>query len=157
MQSQVPQWVEHVGGLIGLLVILGVGLVISLVICYLLYEALKRVPSQFRQMDPPMVWLLMIPCFNLVWNFFVFPKISRSYKAYFEAAGNTEVGDCAEKLGLIYAICAVCSIIPCVGAIAGLAGLVLLIIYLVQIYGLKAKIQPEAVGSGRDEMAGPQE
>lgn len=113
---------------------------INIVICFLLSDALRRLPPQFRKMEPGMVWLLLIPCFNMVWNFFVYPKVSDSYSAYFAVQGRTDVGDAGGRLGLAYAICAVCSIIPCVGYVAGLAGLVLLIIYLIKITGLKNQI-----------------
>jgi hypothetical protein len=114
--------------------------VIAIVICYLLSEALKRVPPQFRKQDPALVWLLLIPCFNLIWNFFVFPKVSQSYKAYFDSVGRTDVGTCAAGLGMGYCICAVISIVPCVGFLAGVAGLVLLIMFLVEITRLKNQI-----------------
>lgn len=147
----------------GFVVILGVicvGLLIALgiqaFICYLLSDALKRLPPEFRKQQPNMVWLLMIPLFSLVWNFFVYPKISESYQAYFSAkAGNIPNGspnlnyqntllqqDTGQGIGLAYCICCCCSIIPYLGACIGLAALVLLIIYLVKLSGLKARVTP---------------
>jgi len=122
-------------------VMICIGFAVAIVICFLLSDALKRLPPQFRKMEPGAVWLLLIPCFNIVWNFFVFPKVSESYSAYFAVQGRTDVGAAAGGIGLAYAICVVCSIIPCVGSLAGLASLVLLIIYLVKITGLKNQVQ----------------
>jgi hypothetical protein len=91
-------------------------------------------------MEPGMVWLLMIPCFPLVWNFFVFQRIPESFASYFSAQGRTDVGDCGKQIGLWYAITAVGACIPLVGYIAGPASLVLLIISLVKLNELKNKI-----------------
>jgi hypothetical protein len=82
-----------------------------------------------------MVWLLMIPCFSLVWNFFVFQQLADSYKAYFASIGRTDVGDCGKGIGLGYAICAI---------FCGPAALVLLIIYLVKVMDLKSQIPPQS-------------
>jgi cobalamin synthase len=121
-----------------------IGLIVSLIVCLLLYQALSRLPERYRQMQPGLVWLLMIPVFNLVWNFFVFLWTSQSYKAYFEDQ-RQNVGDAGWTLGLVYSILVVVTPIPCLGAVAGIAALVLLIIYLVKINDLKNRIpqQPE--------------
>ena len=124
---------------IGVIICLSVA--VAVVICFLIFDALKRLPPSFRKMDPAMVWLLLIPCFNVIWNFFVFPKVSDSYSAYFASQGRTDVGDAARGLGMAYAICSACAMVPCVGYVAGPASLVLLIIYLVKITGLKNQVQ----------------
>ncbi|MCY3018548.1 MAG: hypothetical protein NTW87_05895 [Planctomycetota bacterium] len=129
-----------------LCVVLVVALGIQALVCWLVSNCYKRIPQQFRLMEPNMVWLMMIPCFNLVWMFFVYPKLAKSYKAYFDSVGNTEVGDCGAGLSLAYPIVAACSIIPCVNYIAGPASLVLLIIVLVKAHGLKEKI-PAGAGT----------
>ena len=97
-------------------------------------------PASFRKSEPGLVWLLLIPIFNLVWNFFVFPWIADSYAAYFQSIGRTDVGDAGRGIGLAFAICAACAIVPCINLLAGPAALVLLIIFLVKIYGLKGQI-----------------
>ena len=114
-----------------------VALVIELIIILITAGCLKRIPPEFRLMSPGMVWLLLIPVFDLIWNFFVFVRLSKSYQRYFAAKGRTEFGDCAEKIGLWCAICCVCAWIPLVGYAAGPASLVLLIVYLVKVVGLK--------------------
>jgi hypothetical protein len=133
---QTPVWMNVGGILCGLTF----ALAISAVVCWLTYDALKALPPEFRKMDPPMVWLLMIPLFNLVWNFFVFQRVPESYANYFHSRGRTDVGDAGKTLGLWYAILAACSIIPCVGLFAGLASLVLLVLLLVKLTTLKNQI-----------------
>lgn len=122
------------------LVILGVALCVHIVVCFFLYKFYKRVPQQFRKMEPGMVWLLLIPCFNLVWNFFVYIRLSESLKGYFDSAGNQTVGDCGKGLGLAFSICEAATIIPCLGMLTGVASLVLVILYLVKANELSGQI-----------------
>ncbi len=115
-------------------------LAIMAFICWLLMGCLKRIPPQYRKMEPGMVWLMMIPCFNIVWAFFIGLRIPESFQAYFAAQGRTDVGDCGRGIGLAYAICGACSIVPYIGVLPGLASLVLLIIFLVKMTGYKNEI-----------------
>ena len=119
-------------------------LAIPVVVCLLLSGCYSRIPRQFRKQEPGMVWLLLIPCFNLVWNFFVYPQLADSYKAYFASVGRPDVGDCGRGIGLGYAVCLACCIIPCLNYLAGPAALVLLIIYLVKAMDLKNQIPPQS-------------
>jgi len=121
-----------------------VALAIMVGIAYLLYLCLDRIPQPFRQLEPWKAFLLLIPCFNLFWNFMVYPPLARSYQAYFQSVGRTDVGDCGEKIGLWYSIAAIGGLIPLVNIIAGPAALVLLIVYLVKAYQLRGQI-PEKV------------
>ena len=117
-----------------------IGIAINVLICYFVFTLYKAVPAQFRQMDPNLVWLMLIPLFNLVWNFFVFPKLSKSYELAFQAQGDSSAGNCNAGLALALAITWACVIVPCIGMFAGLAALVILIIYLVKMFDLKAKL-----------------
>nr|WP_320131541.1 hypothetical protein [uncultured Holophaga sp.] len=117
-----------------------IGLIaLAITICIILFigSCLKRVPPPYRKMEPAMVWLLIIPVFNLVWNFFVFKAVSESFQGYFESEGRTDQGDCGKNLGLAYSIVSCVCVIPWVGGLAGLAALVLLIITLVKFNGFK--------------------
>ena len=128
-------------GIIGIIgVIAVVGLVINIVICYFISSWLGKVPAAHRKMEPGLVWLLLIPCFPVVWNFYVFLRVPESFKSFFDAQGRTDVGDCGRSLGLAYAICVACSFIPTVNYLTGPASLVLLIISLVKFNELKNKL-----------------
>jgi hypothetical protein len=81
-----------------------------------------------------------IPCFSIIWNFFVFQRIPDSFQSYFTSVGRTDVGDCGKQLGLWYAISGVACLIPIVNWIAGPAALVLLIISVVKFHQLKDQI-----------------
>jgi len=131
--------------LFAMLIVLLIVLVVYIVVCYLVFSCFQRIPSQHRQMEPWQAWLLLIPLFNIVWNFFVFPGLARSYQSYFAERGRTDVGDCGEKIGLWFAICCVASYIPCLNYVAGPASLVLLIIFLVKALNLKGQIPEQAM------------
>lgn len=122
----------------------GIGLVIaiavSIVLCILFKKNYEAIPEAYRKMEPGKVWFLLIPLFNLYWIFVVVLGLSDSYKAYFDAQGDTSVGDCARGIGLAYAICTVCSVIPCLNYVTGPAALILLIIYLVKVFGFRSRI-----------------
>ena len=123
-----------------ILMIVGMLFVFSAIPAILAYIVLSRIPPQFRKQQPGMAFLLLIPFFSLIWNFFVHPKIAESLKACFDAQGPHAHGDCGGSLALGFCICSVCSLIPFVGFLAGIAGLVLLILFYVKVFELSAKI-----------------
>ncbi len=138
---------------IGILIALVIQLAVLVVVSFLMYSCFERIPAQHRQMESWQAWLLVIPLFNLVWSFFAFPKLARSYQSYFSEQGRTDVGDCGEKIGLWFAIClpvgVFAGVIPCIGTIAamiaGPAALVLLVIFLVKALTLKGLIPEQTM------------
>ena len=74
-----------------------IGMAIYAALLYLVFICFKRIPIEHRQMEPWQVWLLLIPLFNLVWNFFVYPKLAKSFQSYFAAQGRADVGDCGAQ------------------------------------------------------------
>jgi len=113
---------------------------VKVVVCLLVAGVYKRIPPQHREMEPGLVWLLMVPCFPVVWNFFVYPGLSRSLKRHFDSVDDDAVGDCGAGLATAYCIVVICRFVPCVNYLALPAALVLLIIYLVTVIGLKDRI-----------------
>ncbi|HJN67803.1 MAG TPA: hypothetical protein QF761_16465 [Pirellulales bacterium] len=136
-------------------VVVGTAFVISYVILFVIIiiisGALKEVPSEYRVMEPGQVWLLLIPCFAVIWNFWVFQRVPQSFHNYFASQGRTDLGDCGGQLGLWYAICGIASVVPCLNYIAGPAALVLLIIFLVKIVSLKKQIQSGATAQSHPQ------
>jgi hypothetical protein len=113
---------------------LAVMLLLAAIPAILAYLILKRVPPAYRKQDPALSFLLLIPFFSLVWAFFVHPRVAASLKAYFDAQGAHEHGDCGATLALWSCILAVCSLIPLLGMLAGLSSLVLLIVFYVKAF-----------------------
>ncbi len=141
-------------GFMYMFIVAGIGLCIALFICWILYSCLKRIPESFRLQQPGLAFLLLIPFFNLVWNFFVYPPLAKSYKAYFDSKGDTSVGDCGYGIGLAYSICAALCVVPFINIFASLATLVLLILYLIKAWNLRSKIT-DIPGEGQTPSASP--
>lgn len=126
-----------------------IGLAIQAFVCWLLSGWLKKIPAEHRKQEPGMVWLLMIPVFQLFWIFMVYPRMAQSFDSYF--ASKNETAESTQKMAMLYCWLTVGAIvgsfIPLVNILAGLAGLVsfvLLIIVLVKFSGLAKRIPAPA-------------
>jgi DNA-directed RNA polymerase subunit RPC12/RpoP len=132
-----------------LFLVLAIFFGIQIWICSFLSSCLSRLPEPFRKQKPGLVWLLLIPCFDIVWVFFVYPQIADSFRSYFAARGKNNVGDCGAGLALALCICFAASMVLCfvpfIGRLGGLATLVLLILVLVEFSSLKAQVSSDPV------------
>ncbi len=107
-------------------------ILIKAVICWFLSTCIAKIPVQFRLLVPGIPWLFMlafVPClgpiFVAVFNFMFWPKLSQSFKAYFNSVGRTDVGDCGEGLANTYCILgAVIAFVSVASWLISLAGLV---------------------------------
>lgn len=117
-------------GIFGLLI----GLVIMIFFLLTLQKCLNQVSAENRAMEPAMVWLNLIPLFNLVWIFITVLKLSDSVVAEGQARG-VSVEDGGKTIGLVYAVSMIASIIPLLGFLAALVALVMFIIYWVKVAG----------------------
>lgn len=103
-----------------------------------LQNTLKSISEENRKMPPSNVWLMLIPVFNLVWQFIMVDKIAQSIGA--ECARlNIPVNDPKPtyNIGLVWNICIFLSIIPILG---GLAALITFILYWVKVAEFKKLI-----------------
>jgi hypothetical protein len=95
--------------------IVGVVLVVVLVIAifYLLtlQKALSRVSPRNRTMEPGMVWLMLIPCVNIVWQFFVAIRVPESLRNEFRDRGRDDGSDYGKGIALTRAILNVVSML----------------------------------------------
>ena len=158
--QQIGQMMEETGGwvffaIVGALFLFHLAILAA--ICLFLSSCFKRIPEEHRKLRPGMVWLLMIPCFNIVWNFFVYPALSASYTAAFESEGSHSHGDCGRRLALVYCIlvtlAVVLSWVPCLGIMSCFispASLIVWIMLLVKASSLKSQISDTRVVAYRD-------
>jgi hypothetical protein len=122
------------------LITLAIMLAIEIVVCWLIYRAHEALPAQHRKTESWQAFLLLIPLFNLIWNFVLLPKVSAGFQSFFQAKNDTSVRDCGASIGLWYSICSVACFVPIVSCLAWPAALVLLILYLVKISGLRTRV-----------------
>jgi hypothetical protein len=133
-----------------LIVIVLLGMVIVPAIFYLLtlQTALERCSVESRAASPGTVWLMLIPLFNLIWNFILVGQISRSLRNEFNRRGTQGVeADPGKSIGLAMCILAPCGIIPGIGFLSSIAGFICWIIYWVKISGYSRLLLAPAIGS----------
>jgi len=96
-----------------------------------LQKGLNRCSPESRAMNPGLVWLMLIPLFNMVWHFFIVLNMAKSLGAEFQKRGVAEDPKPGQTLGLVM----------CIGnLICGPVGLVCWILYWVKIAGYSNKL-----------------
>ena len=123
-----------------ILLILCIPIIIGIFYCLTLQKALNRCAPQNRAMSPGLVWLFLIPVFNVVWHFFIVINMAKSLHAEFVSRNMVEEQSPGQGIGLTACILHVCSFIPYVGGLAGIAFLICWIMYWVKIAGYSDKI-----------------
>lgn len=108
---------------------------LGLAIAYLLtlQNTLKAISPANRQTEPGMVWLMLIPVFNFVWNFILAKKIAFSLEKEFTDLGEKMDGRPLYNLGafcsVMYIVTLVAHYIPMGGVFLVVAGLIVWIMY----------------------------
>jgi hypothetical protein len=133
------------GGGCLIFVLLGAVIALAIAIFYILtmQKALDLAGERHQKMKPGMVWLMLIPLFNLVWHFFVVKNVSDSIKSW-AAENGKSVEDAGYTIGLIACIAQCCGLIPLVNVLAGPVALVCLIIWWVKIAGFNKLMSAQA-------------
>jgi hypothetical protein len=126
-----------------------IGIVIAVLFILTLRKALERCAPQNRTTSPDSAWLLLIPLFNMVWGFILYPRISESLEREFRQRNLPIEPQPAKSLGLALAILQVCCIIPLVGILAGLGALICFIMYWVKISGYSNRLGAGTVYSAQ--------
>jgi hypothetical protein len=121
-----------------------VSVVVGIFYCLTLQKALNRCAPQNRAMSPGLVWLFLIPVFNLIWHFFIVINLAKSLHAEFVMRNLAEEQSPGQGIGLATCILNAVGIfigfIPFVGWVIGVAGFVCWIIYWIKIAGYSDKI-----------------
>ena len=100
-QSQSQELVAGLGMLTVALVVIAIMLVPAIFYLLTLQKTLNRCSPECRAMNPGMVWLMLIPLFNVVWQFFVVIKIAKSLGAEFQKRGLAKDPNPGQTLGLV--------------------------------------------------------
>jgi len=131
---------------------LAVGIAIAVFYCLTLSKALQQVRSGNRDMEPGQVWLVLIPLFNLYWNFKIASDIPSSLRREFRERGMGRSGeDYGAGVGKWYAICCILGFVPIVNYVSGLAQLVLWIIFWIKIAGFSKELREGGGGGDYDD------
>lgn len=137
-------------GLPELVVVVALAAVIVVAVLYItsLRKALDACSPQVRTLSPGLVWLLLIPLFNLIWHFVVVLAISKSLHGEFAARNMEEDPAPGRNVGLALCILSLISGIPhgYFRMPFALAALVCWIIYWVKIAGYSARLRAPMKG-----------
>ena len=102
-----------------------------------LQKTLEAISTENRRIPPSNVWLMLIPLFNIVWQFIMVDKISESIAAECSKLNiSRNEPKPTYNIGLAWNICNILSFLPFVG----LAALVTFIIYWVKVAEYKKLI-----------------
>lgn len=106
---------EEAGVLLGFIcVVLIVYFVVMIFFLLTLHKLLKKCRSRNRAMEPGLVWLNLIPCFQLIWQFVTVVRVDETLQQEFRQRGLGRRGDSYGK-GLGIAACTM-------GLVANVAG-----------------------------------
>ncbi len=129
--------------------VFGIGIVVSIFYILTLSRALNKCSATSRTIQAGTLWLLLIPLFNLIWNFFVVLGIARSLGNELRARNISGVDpEPAKSIGLAMSICGACSIIPLLGILAALPYLVLWFVYWVKVRDFSQLLDQPQTASG---------
>jgi hypothetical protein len=109
-----------------------------------LIQPLKQLDPVEREMPSPglAVGLLLIPLFNLYWNFVALYGLAKRANKYLLLSG---IKGQPMTLGVAQTLCILtpCSIIPCVGSIIAIFNTVLYYLFILDVDRFRSSIQPE--------------
>ncbi|MDF3026373.1 MAG: hypothetical protein K0S23_680 [Fluviicola sp.] len=135
-----------------LIILILCGGLVVLVVFYLknLQDLLKECDPKNRQVPPGNVWLMLIPLFNYVYGFILYPKISETLRREFEDRNSPQSGDYLKVLGILMPSMNVAGLlpIPLIKVLVGLGGLVVFIMYWVQSANMKNILRSLPKGDG---------
>lgn len=132
------------------LCILGLGIGLNIFYILTLQRALNKCSPLSRTFQPGTMWLLLIPFFNLIWNFIVVLGVSASLGNEFRARNASYVdAEPGKSIGIAMSVCGACSIVPILGILAGLPYLILWIVYWVKIKDFSELLDQIPAASGQ--------
>lgn len=129
--------------------------VVVLVYCLFLlahHRALSRCRPSCRLMEPGMVWLNLIPLFNIVWQFITVAKVSASLTNEFRARGRHRDGDdYGQTLGTVSCALFLAVLVPVLGILCAIGGFVCWVIYWGRIAEYGARLRLTSAGDYRPD------
>jgi len=107
------------------------------------YKALSAVSPHNRDMEPAMIFLLFIPIFGVIWNFFIVLRLASSLRKEFEERNiPSDGGDYGQTMGLWGLILNLIGCAP--------VGVIMFIMWLFKIRGYTAQLAGRGRGSDDD-------
>lgn len=127
------------------LLVLGALIIPTIFHLFTLQTALSRCSAESRTLPPGLVWLGLIPLFNLIWSFVLVISIAKSLGNEFRRRGIVESSSPGVAVGLAMSICAISFADPFLGIWGAVAGYVLWVVYWVMIARYSSRIAVPSV------------
>ena len=126
----------------GFFFIFAIGAIVAAVFYILnLQKTIAACSKENQAMPPSNVWLILIPLFDIYWQFHVVFKIRDSLtKEYNSRELSLDEVDSSYQFGLWMCITACLSIIPIINLFSWIANIVLLIMYWVKTATIRGKL-----------------
>lgn len=91
-------------------------------------------------MTPGLVWLQLIPVFDLFWQFYVVVQVGKTLGNEFRKRGIPAEQNPGQSIGLAMCIFELCGAVPVVGIPAAIVGFILWIFYWIKIHDYSVKL-----------------
>jgi hypothetical protein len=138
--DDIPPEVAIIAVVVGL-VLIAIGLAVTIFFLLTLSKTLGRCRPTNRTMEPGMVWLNLVPCLSIAWQFVTVIRVAESLDNEFYDRGIGRRGDDYGKgLGITACVLNLLGVIPYLGLLFSLGGLVCGIIYWVKIAGYNTQM-----------------
>ena len=111
-----------------------------------LQKTLSLCSRESRSMEPALVWLLLIPLWNVIWHFFVVTALSKSLHGEFVRRNISEDPQPGRAVGLAMCVLFAVTIIPHLSVPATVVAIICWIVYWVKIAGYGAELRRAAGG-----------
>jgi hypothetical protein len=124
-----------------ILIVAGLLLLVPAILFLLsMKKALDRCSFESRTMSPNSVWLMLIPLFNIVFQFIMVSRVASSLDNEFRLRGISAEPNPGKSVGITYCILGLLGFIPIIGIFASLVGLVCFLVYWAKIAGFSSKL-----------------
>jgi hypothetical protein len=126
------------------LVFLGLVMVPNVFYLLTLQRAFEAIDPPMRPIAPGLVWLFLIPVFNLIWSFFLVTYLKSGYEKMNAAGRLSAPSSAGFGVGIGYAVSLALCIIPGINFVSWIPALVLWILHWVQVSATRKLVLPAA-------------
>jgi hypothetical protein len=116
------------------LLIIAVALGIRIMFLLSMSRCFAQISPRNRQMEPGMVWLALIPLFDIVWTIIMIIRLGDSLTSEYRSRGLRPDGDFGKTLGIMYIV---------LSFACGPFGLICFIMYWVKVAGYTRVLQSD--------------
>ena len=113
------------------------GLLVSAVIIWFVWDAYRLLPSTAQKLPANLLWLGLIPCLGFIMTLLMAILVPIAFKEAFAARGRTDLGDCGLVLGICWVASIVGSFMPGIGFIFVIGSLVCAVLFIIKVRQLK--------------------